>query len=123
MNNFYEWLQAEIEDRNWSQAEFAKKSGISASQVSRVISGLRPPGNEFIEATSHALRLPPEEVFRRAGLLPPKPVKTEAIEELLHLASDLPPDQVQELIDLARLKLDRAQAKQKESRLKPALHR
>ncbi len=54
-----------------------------------------------------ALRLPPETVFRKAGLLPASPDQNELLDQLSHVAADLSDEDKQELIEIARLKLDR----------------
>lgn len=63
---FLEWLRDEIRVRGWTDGDFAKRSGISSAQVSRVFEGTRNPGAAFIEKTARALRVPVEDVWRRA---------------------------------------------------------
>ena len=69
---FSKWLQEEIDKREWTQADLARKTNLSRAAVSQVLSENRRPGPEFCRATAHALDLPEEEVFRQAGLLSPK---------------------------------------------------
>lgn len=69
---FGEWLQRELDNRGWDQAELSRRSGISSAQVSRIVTGGRQPGKDSINGIARALRLPPEEVLRQAGVLPPK---------------------------------------------------
>lgn len=70
MDTFRNWLKAELETRNLSQKELAEKSGITPAQISRIISGSRGAGDDAIVAIARALRIPPETVFRAAGILP-----------------------------------------------------
>lgn len=67
------WLLNEMNRRKWSQSDLARESGLSQSQISRVVSGLRPPGNEFCNAIAKAFGIPPHQVFVMAGLMPPDP--------------------------------------------------
>ena len=54
-------------------AELARASGKAAAVISRVLNGERKPAPDTLEAIASALKLPPETVFRAAGLLPSKP--------------------------------------------------
>ncbi len=74
---FSGWLQGELDKREWTQADLARKSDLSRAAVSQVISQNRKPGPEFCRAVAKALELPEEFVFRKAGLLSPQPDKPE----------------------------------------------
>jgi transcriptional regulator with XRE-family HTH domain len=68
-NNFNDWVMSEMEKRNWSFADLSKKSGISQAHISKVFSGQRGIGNDFLNAISIALGYPPEYIFRKSGNL------------------------------------------------------
>ena len=70
--DFAEWLTNELAVKGWDQAELSRRSGITTAHISRIMTGQRHPGSEALSGIARALRLPPEELFRRAGLLPPK---------------------------------------------------
>ncbi len=70
METFSEWLLHEMGQRNISQQDLAQKSGITAAQISRVISGQRGLGEKSLTAIAHALKISPVTIFRKAGLLP-----------------------------------------------------
>jgi len=91
MDNFGAWLINEIETRNWSQSSLARKAGISRGTLSNIISGARGRGPDTLKAISRALKLPHEQVFRAAGLLPPKPDTDPWIEEQAHKLTLIPP--------------------------------
>ena len=67
---FGEWLSHQIYMRQWDQKMLAHMSGVTAAQISRIISGTRRPGPESLTGIAAALKVPPEDLFRRAGLLP-----------------------------------------------------
>lgn len=73
MDDFSVWLQKEIDTRGWNQAELHRKSGLSRTIISDVLSGKVLPGFDFCVAVGQALRLPGDHVLRLAGLLPPAP--------------------------------------------------
>jgi transcriptional regulator with XRE-family HTH domain len=68
---FPDWLNQELNKRGWTYSELARRAGISHSTVSTVISRASKPGPEFCLGIARALGLPPEDVFRKAELLPP----------------------------------------------------
>lgn len=72
MEKFGMWLLKELEERNMSQSDLARACSITTAQISRIISGTRSAGKESLTAIAHALRLPPDLVFEKAGVLPPK---------------------------------------------------
>ena len=98
---FEEWLVARMAESNMSQSELAKKAGITQSAISLILSGTRNPGLEMCTGIARALRLPPEEVFRAAGILPPVTPRTALIQKIEHIVSELPPEEQQNILDFA----------------------
>lgn len=84
-----EWLQDEINDRGMTAAELARKSGVSAPQITRLLSGQRGVSELSLRAISEALGIPPEVAFRVAGFLPPVSEKTEDHDKLLYMYDQL----------------------------------
>ena len=93
--DFAAWLEEELKSRDWSQSELARRGHIRPNTVSRVLNRERAPGPEFCKAVARALGYPPEVVFRKAGILPPKPPQDEETEIALHLLKQLPPEKRQ----------------------------
>lgn len=93
MENFGDWLLEQLRRRNISQSELARISGVSKGTVSNLINGTKGAGQDSITAIARALRLPPEEVFRRAGILPPVPNKDLQDAEILERTSRMTPAQ------------------------------
>jgi transcriptional regulator with XRE-family HTH domain len=116
--NFPKWLNDQLENRGWSQAELARRSGISPSQISRLINDSRGIREKSVLGISNALKIPPEDVYREAGLLPRVTQKKSQLEELDHLASLLSRDDLQEVIDYARHRLEKQEEKKQTSRNK-----
>lgn len=87
--DFLEWLQKQIDDRGWSQNELGKRSSISGSHVSMVMTKRRPVTFEFCKAVADALDMPPEQVLRRAGLLDPLLPEVELEDEVINLLRGL----------------------------------
>ncbi len=89
MDTLIEWLNEELSKRDWSLRELARRADISAGNLSQVMNYQRGAGPEFCRALARALRVPPEEVFRRAGLLPERPDYDAEEQRALYLFSRL----------------------------------
>jgi transcriptional regulator with XRE-family HTH domain len=113
-NKFANWVNHELEIRGWNQSTLTKKSGLAHGTISNILSGTRGIGEETCLALAKAFKLPPETVFRAAGLLPPKKDIDPEIERAMHLASQLSEEELQEVIKIVELKLDR-QEREKEN--------
>ena len=92
-----------------SQHEFARVAGVSQGAIGNVIRGDRQPGARLCLSIANALKVPPEIVFRRAGLLPARGPRTEAAEQMLYLIEQLPPGEQAEILELLRFKVERRQ--------------
>lgn len=99
---FANWLLEQIEQRAWDQAELSRRSGVTSAQVSRIFTGERQAGPMVCRKLARALGLPPEAVFRQAGLLPKARPQVEGEDELLHLYGELSGDDRQRLLAIAR---------------------
>jgi transcriptional regulator with XRE-family HTH domain len=73
MTDFSLWIGQELDRRGWSRSEAARRGSISPSAMDKVIGGFANPGIDFCRGVARAFGLPLEEVFRLAGILPPKP--------------------------------------------------
>lgn len=91
MDNFGEWLIETLRDKKISQSELSKISGLSRGTLSNIISGARGRGHESLTAIAKALRIPPEQVFRHAGLLPQLQNTDDWVEEMNYKITLIPP--------------------------------
>lgn len=65
------WIVQQIEMNGWSMSELARRAGLSTTTISDVLAEKANPGTSFCNGVARALGVPPERVFRIAGLLPP----------------------------------------------------
>jgi transcriptional regulator with XRE-family HTH domain len=98
------WLNRELESRGWTQSDLARFSGVHRAVISKIILGGTKPTPETMEAIARALKIPPEQVFRVAGLLPPAINVDEDMEKILHEASKLPKQDQEEVLAFIRMK-------------------
>ena len=111
---FAQWLQDELNKRDWTQADLATKTGTANGTVSRIMTGSRNPGPDFCISVAKAFVYPPEIVFRAAGLLPPKPENVPLLAEWEHIFRQAANDEErQRLLELARFELERIKREQK----------
>ena len=101
MENVAEFIKAEIKRKGWSQARLAKAAKLDSAVISNILNEKRGVGWESARAIADALNIPAETMFRKAGLLPPVPAKTEQSEQLLYLFNQLDPDKKQDLLGYA----------------------
>jgi transcriptional regulator with XRE-family HTH domain len=97
MEPFSDWLEQQLKIQGMKVSELARAAGIQPASLSRVLSGTRNAGPDICLGLAQALDVPPEEVFRRAGLLPPKPEEAMTREKADYLFSRLS-DEDQETI-------------------------
>lgn len=114
-NEFVSWLNRELQGRDWSQRELARRAGLSQTTVSQVLSYQRNPTPEFCIDVARGLRVPADHVLRRAGHLPPRPsTPISDVPRLQHLAervAALPEERQRVVIDafLALLEIQEAE--------------
>lgn len=64
-----EWLQIELNKRDWRQSNLTAKGGINSGLMSMIMNGLRKPGPKTLVKIADALGIPREIVFEKWGLL------------------------------------------------------
>jgi transcriptional regulator with XRE-family HTH domain len=90
MTAFPDWLLERLNEKDWSQSDLARAAHIGRSSISEVLSGRRQVGRELATSIANALKLPPEQVFRAAGILPPENDDPWA-DEMSHKLTQLSP--------------------------------
>lgn len=87
VSDFPDWLGAQLDRRGWTYKELARRSEMSQSAVSMVMTRRQRAGVEFCLGVSDALQEPPTKVFRLAGLLPGSPDADEVLEDIVYCYS------------------------------------
>ena len=77
METFSDWMEAELKKRGWKPADLSRASGLTDATISRVLSGVRNPGKSFCIKVAKAFVMSPEDVMRKAGILPALPTPAE----------------------------------------------
>ena len=88
-NDFADWLGKALTTHNLTAAELARRAGVDKGVISRLINHERTPSPETLSSIATALQLPPETIFRAAGLLPPEAEAEAPAEFILWLKNEL----------------------------------
>ncbi len=112
INSFADWLNDVMAERDIRPADLARLANINKGILSRILSNERRPAPETLESIARALKLPPEEVFRRAGLLPPKK-DNPWFPRFETLIEELSEEDIEDLYAIALTKLERQAAKKR----------
>jgi transcriptional regulator with XRE-family HTH domain len=66
---FNDWILQQLREKNWSQADLARASGLTTAAISKYING-RIPDQVAMRKIARGLQIHPETAFRAAGILP-----------------------------------------------------
>ncbi len=103
--DFVNWLIAQMQERNWSQADLARESGINKQSIHYYLTeSAKPPHAHALAKIAYALKLPAEEVYRAAGFLPSPPDINETIEEILYEMEGMSKQDQEEVLAFVRMK-------------------
>ena len=106
-SEFLDWINENLQKRGWTRADLARRTKISQSAYSMIFSGQREPGNDVLSALAKVFDLDLENVFRIAGILPAPKEWSPTQAEWDDVFDRLSPQDQEELLQIARLKLDR----------------
>ena len=82
---FSEWLQMELDKRDWSQSDCARSASLNRAVINKLLNGKSKPQPSTLLAIARAFKIPIETAYRAAGLLPASADSDETIGELLHI--------------------------------------
>lgn len=104
---FIDWLKSKIDEKGWSMRETARQLGVSSPVVLSIITDGDAPSWDTCEAISKAFDVPTVVVMQLAGKLtetPPKVAQqTMQSKEWQRLIEGLSPDEVNEMMEMARV--------------------
>jgi len=81
--DFPEWLNKILKTKSMSQAELARRSGVSPSQISKILNRISPAGIISCIEIADALKMRREIILRKAGWLEPITESDDIIEQVL----------------------------------------
>ena len=113
MNDFVDWLNSRLKERNWSYSELARRAGVSPSNVSMVMSEQLKPSFEFCSKISRGLNLPPSLAMQKAGLLG-RPNHSPTFDELVTMLEDFSIEEQADILDYAHYRQSRRARRQEQ---------
>lgn len=109
--DFVDWLQVQLNKRDWRQATLAKKGRINTGYLAQIMKRMRPPGPGTLIKIADALGIPREVVFSKFGYLSePTDEKEKMIWQIQFNARELNLSQLRELDHFAAYLLAQRQA-------------
>jgi transcriptional regulator with XRE-family HTH domain len=102
---FANWLMAQMQERNWTQADLARASGVHKQSIHYYLTqSVKPPRAYILAKLAAALDLPVEEAYRAAHIpLHPSDVN-QTIEEVLYEMETMSGEDQQEVLAFVRMK-------------------
>lgn len=94
------WVNEQLTLKGWSMRELARRGGISATQISQVLSGKEEPGAKFYQAMSRSFGVTLESVERleQVGTIPQNRLNDPDLKDLIELAQKLSADDLSEVL-------------------------
>jgi transcriptional regulator with XRE-family HTH domain len=101
---FSKWLSDKLEEKEWKQADLAKRSGMTAGAISNYVNG-RTPDKIALSKIAKAFKIPPETIFQIAGILPEEVMLDEVTKEATYIFQRLNEEEKENAIRHLRLTL------------------
>jgi len=102
---FGTWLSIQMREKNWSQSELARVSGLTRQAISYYLSDKSKQPDEFaLQRIAKAFSIPIEQVYRAAGLLPPAINMSDELETIIHEVEKLNKQDQAEILAFIRMK-------------------
>jgi len=86
---FSEWLQTEMDKRGWSQSDCARSANLNRAVINKLLNGKSQPQPSTLIAIARAFKIPIENTYRAAGLLPPNVEGDDTTLELLYIFNSI----------------------------------
>jgi len=121
-SEFADWLQGEMNNRGWRQADLVREANINSGYLSQILKRERMPGLDICKGIARAFGMKDVDVARRAGLLEQEKPATDApsLRELISKFSQLSDEDQESVLKHVRALDEMQQAEKRRSlRLKP----
>ena len=82
--------------------EMARRAGVSHTAIINVVHGHTRPSAQFCLQLAEALQVPPEDVYRRAGLLPTAAPEGASLQEASYLFAQLSDSEQETVLTMMR---------------------
>ncbi len=86
---FSQWLQAEMDKRDWSQSDCARAADLNRAVINKLLNGKCKPQPSTLVAIARAFKIPVEIAYRAAGLLPSSTDHDDTIEQITYIFNSI----------------------------------
>ncbi len=114
---FAAWVIELMKAENLGVREFARRVGVSHPTISDVISGMTP-SLKTCKAIADYTKMPLSVVLKKAGIMNEAKMDDASHQELAHIFESMNDVNRGDLIDYARMKLDKQKREEKDSEKK-----
>lgn len=98
---FSEWLTQKLAEKDMSQSDLARKSGLTRQAIHYYLSAKSKQPDAFsLKKIADGLGLPVEQVYRAAGVPVSKQKTDDDIEEIMHQVSTMSEPEKKRVLDL-----------------------
>jgi len=105
-NDFGNWLKLEREKRDLTQADLARLASVNRAVINKIETGTNPTP-ETLRSIGKGLKIPLENIFRAAGILPEVSKSSSQKDDLLYLYDQLKKEGQEDLVTYARFLLEK----------------
>jgi len=106
--HFAEWLNGELRERDWSQANLARRAGRPRQTISGYVNArVKSPDPNVLADIARAFGYPPEQVMRQAGVITTQDENPPGLAEWIHIFRIADEEERERLLDYARYIRDR----------------
>lgn len=102
-----DYLQAKMAEREWNQSDLARHAKLNRGTVSNILNGNRDAGVDVLVSLARALNVPPDDLFREAGVFPSEPELTKDEKRFISLLGSLPVEKRKQLLDYGEFLVDK----------------
>lgn len=105
MSRFSDWLFQELKVREMSQSELARATGLTRQAISYYLSEKsKRPDDDALKEIARVFKIPIEQIYRAANILPPIQSPDETAEQILYETHDLTQVEKEEVLAFIRMK-------------------
>jgi transcriptional regulator with XRE-family HTH domain len=108
-----DWVREKIKNAGITQAELARRSGVSPAHITKVLNGERGLGEQAIISIAEALLLSPEVALQETGRLAQSATEDPYVKEASYLIGLLPESQKPIAVDYIRFLVEKNEARKK----------
>lgn len=101
--DFQNWLQTAMDNMGWGQTDLATRAGVDRQMVYGWLKQGKKPNEDSLQRIAKAFDVPPEVVYRAAGMkLSPTSIPTD-IQQAVHEMEDLNNQDREEVVAYIRM--------------------